>query len=191
MTKHISHTCGKSCRPARYWSSSTHSHTSKRCLATALRGSYSITTGHYVRNKDMDPKRLGSENIAIKEAQAHTYWHRWYIVVCSTCSSKLYNYFSWNAYILRLSEIRPIPWFLTEEVEVLVNPSIWLNLNKVEPGTNDREYLSSLIGLRIYVRILVFVRHLVCKGHFRISNVPPYSTLSLGWMQEYPDDTFA
>ena len=25
--------------------------------------------------------------------------------------------------ILRLSEIRPIPWFLTEEVEVLVNPS--------------------------------------------------------------------
>ena len=35
--------------------------------------SSSITTGHYVRNKDVDPKRLGCENNAMKEAQeAHT-----------------------------------------------------------------------------------------------------------------------
>ena len=62
--------------------------------------------------------------------------------------------------------------------------------NKVEPGTNDRDYLSSLIVLQSYVRILLFEHHLVCKGHFRISNVPPYSTVSLDWMQEYPDNTF-
>ena len=37
-------TCGRrSCRPARYLSSSTHSHTSKRCLATALR----VFLNHY------------------------------------------------------------------------------------------------------------------------------------------------
>ena len=93
--------------------------------------------------------------------------------------------------MLRLSEIRPIPWFLTEEVEVLVDPSTWTNLNKVEPGTNDRDYLSSLIVLQSYVRILLFVHHLVCKGHYTISNAPPCSTVSLGWMQEYPDNTFA
>ena len=55
--------------------------------------------------------------------------------------------------------MRPIPWFLTEEVEVLVDPSTWTDLNKVEPGTNDRDYLSSLIVLQSYVRILLFVRH--------------------------------
>ena len=50
---------------------STHSHISKRCLAAALRVSSSITTGHYVLNKqrDVDPKRLGSENDAMKETQ--------------------------------------------------------------------------------------------------------------------------
>ena len=81
MTKHISHTCGRrSCRPARYLSSSIHSHISEWCLATALRVSSSITTGHYVLNKDVDPKRLGSDNNAMKEAQqAHTKWHRWYV----------------------------------------------------------------------------------------------------------------
>ena len=74
MSKHISHTCGRrSCRPARYLSSSTHSHISERCLATALRVSSSITSGHYLLNKDMDPKRLGSEINAMKEAhQSHT-----------------------------------------------------------------------------------------------------------------------
>ena len=61
MTKHISHTCARrSCRPARYLSSSTHSHTSERFLATALRVSSSITTGHNVLNKEVGPKRLGS-----------------------------------------------------------------------------------------------------------------------------------
>ena len=35
--------------------------------------SSSITTGHCILNKDVDPKRLGSENNAMKEAQrAHT-----------------------------------------------------------------------------------------------------------------------
>ena len=100
MTKHISHTCGRSsCRSARYWSSNTHSHTtSKRCLATALRVSSSVTTtGHYVLNKDVDPQRLSSENNAMKEAQqGHTSWHRWYCR-SSTFSSKL-CFFSWTAY---------------------------------------------------------------------------------------------
>ena len=96
--KHISHICGRrSCRPVRYLSSSTHSHLSEQSLAKALRLSSSITTGHYVLNKDVDPKRLGSENNAMKEAQqAHTKWHRW-CRCSSTCSSKLYLCFSWNA----------------------------------------------------------------------------------------------
>ena len=38
-------------------------------LQTALRVSSSITTGHYVLNEDVDPKRLGSENNAMTEAQ--------------------------------------------------------------------------------------------------------------------------
>ena len=45
------------------------SHISERCLATALRVSSSITTGHCVLNKGADLKRLGSENNAMKEAQ--------------------------------------------------------------------------------------------------------------------------
>ena len=85
---------------------------------------------------------------------------------------------------------RSVPWFLTEEVEVLVDPSTWVNLNKGEPGTNDRDYLSSLIVLQSYVRILLFVHHLVCNGHLRTPNVPPYSTVSLGWMQGYVDNYF-
>ena len=49
------------------------SHISERCLATALRVSSSVTTGHHVLNKDVDPKRLGSVNNPMKEAQqAHT-----------------------------------------------------------------------------------------------------------------------
>ena len=61
--------------------------------------------------------------------------------------------------ILRLPEIRPIPWFLIQgEVEVRVDPSTWTNLNKVEPGTNDRDYLSSLIVLQSHIRILLFYK---------------------------------
>ena len=55
--------------PGDILSSSTHSHISEQCLATALRVSSSITAGHYVLNKGVDPKRLGSENNATKEAQ--------------------------------------------------------------------------------------------------------------------------
>ena len=115
MTKHTSRTCGRwSCRPARYLSSSTHSHTSEWCLATALRVSSSITTGQYVLNKDVDPKRLGSEKNAMKEAQrAHTYWHRWNSVAAALAVASCIFTFH-ETLILRLSEIRPIPWFLTE-----------------------------------------------------------------------------
>ena len=61
---------------------------------------------------------------------------------------------------LRLSEISLISWFLPEgEVEVLLDPSTWTNLNKLEPGTNNRHYLSILIVVQSYVRILLFVHH--------------------------------
>ena len=98
MTKHISPPVVEEVRCPRDIVKHTHSHTSERCLATALRVSASITTGQYVLNKDVDPKRLGSENNAMKEAQqARTKWHRWYRC-SSTCSSKLQLYFSWNAH---------------------------------------------------------------------------------------------
>ena len=57
-----------------------------------------------------------------------------------------------------------------------------MNLNEVEPGTNDRDSLSSVIVVQSYVRILIFVHHLVCDGRFRISNVPPYSAVSLDYI---------
>ena len=170
MIEHISHTCGRrSCRPARYLSSSTNSQISKRCLATALRASSSITTGHYVLDKDVDPKRLGSENWVPKTMP----WGKHNkltlndtagiaasALAVASCVCIFHEFL-----ILRLSEIRPIPWFLTEgEVEVLVAPSTWWkNLNKFEPGTNDRDYLSSLIVLQSYVRILLVAHHLVYK----------------------------
>ena len=69
MTKHISPPVVEEVRCPRDIVKHTHSHTSERCLATALRVSASITTGQYVLNKDVDPKRLGSENNAMKEAQ--------------------------------------------------------------------------------------------------------------------------
>ena len=92
---------------------------------------------------------------------------------------------------MRLSEIYPIPWFLTEEVEVLVDPSSGTSLDEFEPGTNYRDYLLRLIVLQSYVRILLFVHHLAIEEHFRISNVPPHSTVSLDWMHKYPENTFA
>ena len=73
---------------------------------------------------------------------------------------------------LRLSEIPPIPWFLTAGQVELEDPSTWTNRNNFESRTNDRVYLSSLIVLQSYVQILLFVHRLVCKGHFRIKNVP-------------------
>ena len=107
----------------RYLSGSTHSRFSTRCLATALRVSSSITTGHYVLNKDVDPKRLGSENNAMKEAQgAHT--NDTADIVAAALAVARCIFIFHETLVLRLSEIRPIPWFLTErEVEVLVDPS--------------------------------------------------------------------
>ena len=76
-------------------------------------------------------------------------------IYCSsrTCSSKLCLTFH-EPLILRLSEIRPVLWFLTEEV--LVDPSTWTNLDKFEPGTNDRDYVSSLIVFERVRTDLVF-----------------------------------
>ena len=150
MIEHISHTCGRrSCRPARYLSSSTNSQISKRCLATALRASSSITTGHYVLDKDVDPKRLGSENWVPKTMP----WGKHNKLTLNDTAGIAASALAvpscvcifHEPLILRLAEIRPIPWFLAVgEVEVLVAPSTWWkNLNKFEPGTNDRDYLSS------------------------------------------------
>ena len=154
MTKHISHTCGRrSCRPTRYLSSSTQPY----FRTTALRVSSSTTTGHYVLNKDVDPKRLGSESNAIKEAQqSHTSWHSWYSVAAARAVASCTFIFHETFFFAFVGKIRPIPWFLTEaEVEVLVDPSTWTNQNKVEPGTNDRDHLSSLIVRQSYVRVLL------------------------------------
>ena len=60
---------GKSSCADRQAEATVLSHISERCLATALRVSSSITAGHYLLNKDVDPKRLGSETNARKEAQ--------------------------------------------------------------------------------------------------------------------------
>ena len=115
----------------------------------------------------------------------------WYIVAAALAGASCTFIFHETLTFCVLSEIRPIPWFLNEEIGVFVDPSTWTSLNKVEPGTSHRDYLSSSIVLQSYVRILRFVQHLVCEGHLRISNVPSYSTVSLGWMQEYPDNTVA
>ena len=184
MTKHISHTCGRrSCRPARYLSSSTHSHTSKRCLATA-RVSSSITTGYYVLNKDVDPKRLGSGNNAMKNNTTSSDLMTPLVLLqrIVAVAAASFVFILHELFILRLSEIRPIPWFLNEgQVEGLVDPSTWIAI--FEPRTNDRNFVN-FICLQSYVRILLLVHHLVCKGHARISNVPPHSTVSSDWVHE-------
>ena len=128
-----------------------------------------------------------SENRAMEEAQPdHTSRHRWYWW-SRTCSSKLCLYFA-EPQILCLWEKRPIRWILTEgEVEVVVNPSTWTNLNKFEPGTNGRDYLSSFLVLQSYVRNLFCVRW----GRVRISNVSPHYTVSLDGMHEDPENSIA
>ena len=100
MTKHTSHTCGRrSCRPARYLSSSTHSYISKRCLATtALRVSSSTTTGRYVLNKRRGSKASGFRKQCHEGGTTSSHGMTPLVYSCSsTCSSKLYPYFSWNA----------------------------------------------------------------------------------------------
>ena len=160
MAKHMSHTCGRrSCRPARYLSSSTHSHISERCLATALWVSSSITTGYYVLNKDVDPKRLGSGNNAMKNNTTSSDLMTPLVLLqrIVAVAAASFVFILHELFILRLSEIRPIPWLLTEvEVELLVEPSTWTDLNKLEPGTNDRDYVSSLIVLQSLPTDLAF-----------------------------------
>ena len=96
-----------------------------------------------------------------KRQQAHTWWHRWRCcrrAVAAACRGFLFH----EPLVSRLSEIRPIPMVLTEgSVEELVDPSTWTNQNKFEPWTSDRDYLSSLVVPRSYIRILPFVRHVV------------------------------
>ena len=114
MTKHISHTCDRrSCRPPRYLSGSTHSHTSKRCLATVLRVSCSITTGHYVLNKDVDPKRLGSENnlIYIFGPRAYTMTHEFPCCIPYPVSCNLIPFPTGNLFLYLVSCILyPVPY---------------------------------------------------------------------------------
>ena len=172
-----------SCRPARYLSSRTHSQISKRCLATAPWVSSSITNGHYVLKIYVDPKRLCSENNTMKEAQNKLTVNATAGIVAAALAAASCVFIFHEPLISRFSEIRPIPWFLTErETEALVDQSTWTNLNKVEPGTNDRDYLSSLIVVQSYVRILLFVHQrktqkTVAQGpskSHRITNVDGY-----------------
>ena len=88
--------------------------------------SSSVFLNHYralCTNKDVDPKRLGSENNAMKEAQgAHT--NDTAGIVAAALAVASYIFIFHETLVLRLSEICPIPWFLTEgEVEILVDPS--------------------------------------------------------------------
>ena len=138
IAKHISHTCRRiSCRRARYLSGSTHSEISMRCLATAHVSS-SIATGHYVLNKNVDPKHLGFEN---NEGNATSSYY-----CCSTtCSGKLCLYFSWTACFAFVEDSSYSFGSLAEEVEVLEDPSTWTNLSIFEPGTNDRDCESSIV----------------------------------------------
>ena len=187
MTKHISHTCGRrSCRPARYLSSSTHSHISKRCLATAQVSS-SITTRHYALNKD------GSKASGFRK-QCHEGSTTSSQVVtplvysgCSTCSSKLNLYFSWNAYVAFVGDPS---YSLVLDWRRSRSPrrSIHMNEPKYSWTRDERSGLFVKFNRAAKLRTDLLFVHLVCKGHFRISNVPPYSTVSLDWIEEYPDN---
>ena len=97
-----------------------------------------------------------------KHNKDHTSWHRRH-KCSSTCSSK--PFFFHESLILRLSDIRPIPWLLTEgEVEVLEKASTWTNLYKFEPATNDRDCSSSLFVLKSYVRTFEIYTRSVALG---------------------------
>ena len=83
----------RSCRPARYLSSSTHSHISKRCLASALR----VSLNHYWTLSTK--QRRGSKAFGLRK-QCHEGSTRSSHVMTplvhscsSTCSSNLYIYF--------------------------------------------------------------------------------------------------
>ena len=73
---------------------------------------------------------------------------------------------------------------------VLVDPSTWTNLNKFEPGTNDRDYFVKIKCAAKPRTDLVFVHRLDCKELCRISSVSPHSAVSLDCVHELPENTF-
>ena len=97
VTNHISHTCGRrSCRPARYLSkSSTHSHSSERCVAHVFLNHYRILRTTQIRgSKATGFPKLGHEG---STTSSHAMTPLVYSF-SSTYSNKLYLYFSWNAH---------------------------------------------------------------------------------------------
>ena len=124
-TKHIiSHTCGtRSGRHARYLSSRTHSY----FRAMSCNSSSSVFLNHYATLRTK--QRRGSKASGFRK-QCHegstTSSHVMTPLVqlqqhLHTVASCIFIFHETR--ILRLSETRSIPWFLTEEVEVLVDPS--------------------------------------------------------------------
>ena len=101
MTKHISHTCGRSCRPARYFCQAGLTVIfPSGVLQVSCNSSSSVFLNHY---RTLPTKqRRGSKASGFRK-QCHegstTSSHVMTpLVSCcsSTCSSKLYLYFSWN-----------------------------------------------------------------------------------------------
>ena len=119
MTKHISHLWQKNLQ-ARAIFVKQYSH--PYFQAVSCNSSSSVFLNHWRTWRTK--QRRGSKASGFREQCQERSTTSSHVVTplvyccCSTCSSKLYLYSSWNAYILRLSEIRPIPCFLTEgEVE--------------------------------------------------------------------------
>ena len=189
MTKHISHTCARrSCRPARYLSSSTDSHTSKRCLATALRVSSSITTGHYARGSKASGFQKQYHEGSTTSSQVET---PLVYSCCSTCSSKKYLYFSWNVCFTFVGDPSSSFGSWLKFRSRSTRRSIHMNEPKVKLNKGRT------IGIICQVESC-------CKATYgscfytppsllgTLQNFKPrYSTVSLGWIQEYLDNTFA
>ena len=157
MTKHISLTCGRrSCRLPQF----VKQHSQPYFQALSCNSSSSVFLNH--DRTIHTNQRCGSKASWFRKHCHEGSTTGSHVVTplvygcCSTCSRKLYLHFSWNAYILRLSESRPIPWFLTKEVEVLVDLSTWTNLKNVEPGTNDRDLFVKFIRAAKLRTVLAF-----------------------------------
>ena len=88
---------------------------SKRHLATALRVTSSTTTGHYILNKG----RRGSKPSGFRKQCYEGKHNRLTLndtagVTAVAAAAASRRFIFREPLILRLSEIRPIPWFLTE-----------------------------------------------------------------------------